>query len=101
VEQWLPRSAFRRLNPVTDAGRFGNAGRNIARGPGLTNLDLSLLKTFALTERLKLQFRVEVFNVANHANFAVPVSDLNSPNFGRILEAGPSRLGQLALKLSF
>jgi hypothetical protein len=101
VEQWLPRSAFRRLNPVTDAGRFGNAGRNIARGPGLANLDLSLLKTFSLTERLQLQFRAEVFNVANHANFAVPVSDLNSTNFGRILEAGPSRLGQLALKLSF
>ena len=101
VEQWLPRSAFRRLNPVTEAGRFGNAGRNIARGPGLGNLDLSLLKTFALTERLRLQFRAEVFNVANHANFAVPVSDLNSANFGRILEAGPSRLGQLALKLSF
>jgi hypothetical protein len=54
-----------------------------------------------LTERLRLQFRAEVFNVANHANFAVPVSDLNSANFGRILEAGPSRLGQLALKLSF
>lgn len=101
VEQWLPRSAFRRLSPVADAGRFGNAGRNIARGPGLANLDLSLLKTFAVTERLRLQFRAEVFNVANHANFAVPVSDLNSVNFGRVLEAGPSRLGQLALKVSF
>lgn len=101
VEQWLPRAAFRRLNPIADAGRFGNAGRNIARGPGLANLDLSLLRSIPLTERLTLQFRAEVFNVANHANFAVPVSDLNSPNFGRILEAGPSRLGQLALKLNF
>ncbi len=57
VEQWLPRSAFRRLSPVGEAGRFGNAGRNIAQGPGLANLDLSLLRTFSLTERLKVQFR--------------------------------------------
>ncbi len=101
VTQWLSRSAFRRLDPVAEAGRFGNAGRNTARGPGFANLDLSLLRQFPLTEHLRLQFRVECFNVANHANFAVPVSDLNSANFGRILEAGPSRLWQLALKLSF
>lgn len=101
VEQWLPRSAFRRLEPVTDAGRFGNAGRNIARGPGLANLDVSLFKTFAVSERTSLQFRAECFNAANHGNFAVPVSDLNSANFGRVLEASSARLFQLALKLVF
>jgi len=101
VTQWLSRSAFRRLDPAADAGRFGNAGRNIARGPGFGNLDLSLTRQFALGERTRLQFRAECFNVANHANFAVPVSDLNSANFGRILEAGPARLWQLALKLNF
>jgi hypothetical protein len=42
VEQWLSRGAFRRLDPVLEAGRFGNAGRNIARGPGMANLDVSL-----------------------------------------------------------
>jgi len=99
--EWLSRSAFRRLDPAADAGRFGNAGRNIARGPGFGNLDLSLTRQFALGERTRLQFRAECFNVANHANFAVPVSDLNSANFGRILEAGPARLWQLALKLNF
>ena len=101
VEQWLSRSAFHRLDPATEAGRFGNAGRNIARGPGFGNLDLSLLKLFSLGERVSLQFRVECFNLANHANFAVPVSDLNSANFGRVLESGPSRLFQLALKFRF
>lgn len=101
VDQWLSRSAFRRLNPVTEAGRFGNAGRNIARGPGMTNLDLSLFKAFPIHERVRMQFRVEGFNVLNHANFSVPVSDLNSANFGRILEAGPARLFQLALKFTF
>lgn len=101
VESWLPRSAFRRLNPQTEAGSFGNAGRNIARGPGLVNFDASLFKSFQLRERLTLQFRAESFNIANHANFAVPISDLNSANFGRIVEASPSRLMQFGLKLLF
>ncbi len=101
VEQWLSRSAFRRLNPVADAGRFGNAGRNIARGPNMANMDFSLIKVFAMRERMALQFRAECFNVMNHANFLVPVSDLNSANFGRILEAGSPRLFQMALKATF
>jgi hypothetical protein len=101
VEQWLPRTAFRRLDPATEAGRFGNAGRNIARGPGLANVDLSLLKSFRVAETARLQFRAECFNAANHANFAIPVTDLASPSFGRILESGPPRLFQLGLKLLF
>jgi hypothetical protein len=101
MEQWVTRSAFRRLDPASDAGQFGSAGRNIVRGPGFANVDLSLRKSFPLTDRARLQFRTECFNVGNHANFLVPVSDLNSANFGRILEAGPSRLFQLALKLVF
>jgi hypothetical protein len=84
-----------------EAGRFGNAGRNVARGPAFVNLDLSLMKNFVLSERVRLQFRAEAFNVANHANFGLPVADLASPNFGRILSASPARLMQFALKLVF
>ncbi|MCB1018863.1 MAG: TonB-dependent receptor [Acidobacteria bacterium] len=101
VEQWISPQAFRRLNPLTDAGKFGNAGRNIARGPGMGNLDIALIKDFAFSERTRLQFRAECFNLTNHANFALPVNDLASPSFGRILEAGPSRLIQFGLKLFF
>ena len=101
VEQWVSRSAFRRLDPLTEAGKFGNAGRNIVRGPGFANVDLSLLKNFTLAENRQLQFRVECFNFANHANFALPVTDLASPSFGRIIEAGPSRLLQFGLKFLF
>lgn len=101
VEQWLSRSAFRRLNPVTEAGTFGNAGRNIARGDGIFGLDLSLLKNFALSHTRRVQFRAECFNLANHANFGLPVTDLASPSFGRILEAAPPRLMQLGLKFLF
>lgn len=101
VEQWLTRSAFRRLTPGVEAGRFGNAGRNIARGPAFANVDLSLLKSFAVRESMRLQFRAEAFNLANHPNFGLPVADLASPNFGRILAASPARLMQLALKFIY
>jgi hypothetical protein len=100
-ELWISPSAFRRLDPATEAGQFGNAGRNVARGPAYGTLDVGLAKTFHLSESTHLQFRAESFNVTNHPNFALPVNDLASPNFGRILESGAPRLIQFALKLLF
>jgi hypothetical protein len=100
-DQWVSRSAFARLNPTARAGQFGSEGRNAVRGPGSANVDLSLLKTFSLTERARLQFRAECFNVANHANFGLPENDIASQNFGRVLQSGPPRLIQFGLKLSF
>ena len=97
----MSRAPFRRLVAATEAGRFGNAGRNIARGPGFVNLDASLLKDFRVSESARFQFRAEVFNLANHANFGLPISDLASPNFGRILTASQARLMQFALKFIF
>jgi hypothetical protein len=96
-----PRSAFQRLDPITQAGQFGSEGRNAVRGPGNSNIDLSAVKMFRISERLRLQFRAECFNVANHANFAVPDNDIASPNFGRALAAAAPRLFQLGLKLAF
>lgn len=101
VQAWLSRSSFRRLTPGVEAGKFGNAGRNIARAPSFANVDISLLKNFQLRETMRLQFRAEAFNIANHPNFGLPIADLASPNFGRILSASPARLVQLALKLIF
>jgi hypothetical protein len=101
VDAWLSRSAFQRLDPLTQAGQFGNAGRNIARGPAYTNVDVAIVRTFTLRGDVRLQVRAESFNVANHPNFGLPVADLNSPNFGRILSAGPPRLLQFALKVIF
>jgi hypothetical protein len=101
VEQWVSPGAFRRLDAVTEAGRFGNAGRNIVRGPGQSTLDLSTFKNWQTGETLRWQLRVECFNVLNHANFGVPVNDLVSPNFGRLIEAGPPRVFQAGLKLLF
>ena len=101
VDQWISRSAFQRLDPLTQAGQFGDAPRNLARAAGYVSLDVSLVRTFALTGGVRLQFRAESFNATNHVNLGLPVADLNSANFGRILSAGPPRLMQFALKLMF
>jgi len=64
--------------PVT-AVRFGNSGRNILRGPGVVDLDASLFRDFRLTERFKLQFRAEAFNVSNTPAFNNPGATASSP----------------------
>ncbi len=80
---------------------FGNASRSLLTGPGLANLNLSLLKNFKFFENWNLQFRLEAFNSLNHANFEEPGSALGSPNFGVISVAQAARSMQLGLKLTF
>jgi Carboxypeptidase regulatory-like domain len=53
-------------------GTYGNVGRDALIGPGVAELDLSVLKTTAVSERMKLQFRAELFNLLNHTNFSTP-----------------------------
>jgi hypothetical protein len=101
ADQWVTRAPFRQLNPATQAGQFGNEGRNAVRGPGVEDVDFSLFKDFRIDEVRKVQFRAECFNLLNHANFGLPENDLESPAFGQILQAGPPRLLQLALKFLF
>jgi hypothetical protein len=72
------------------------------RGPGQWNLDFSLFKDIHLTERFKLQFRSEFFNLFNHANFSDPTTSLDSPNFGVIRGTTVNaRLVQFALRFAF
>lgn len=87
--QWLLRSAFTAPTPFT----FGNAGRNILTGPGLTSWDFALTRSFQFGETRALEFRTEVYNLLNHANFDIPVRDLASPNFGQILSTLPPLAG--------
>lgn len=79
----------------------GNMGRNVLRGPGINNWDLSFRKETKLTETTSLEFRGEMFNAFNHAQFLNP--DLNgfSPTFGQVTTARPPRLVQFALKFIF
>jgi hypothetical protein len=91
---------------ATVVGVFGNAGRNILRGPGLNNFDLGVSRFFRITERQQIQFRAEVFNLANKANFFFPVQSLANAAAGTIQRAantgaGAQRQIQFALKYLF
>lgn len=68
--QWFNPAAF--LAPPANSGFYGNAGRDIVPGPGLGTWDFSVLKTTAIRERLQLQFRAEIFNLLDRANFNTP-----------------------------
>ncbi len=101
--QWFNPNAF--ILPA--AGTFGNLGRGTFVGPGLADLDMSLFKTTALSEKTSLQFRAEFFNVLNHANFNSPnttvfSSGAISASAGLITATSTtSRQIQLSLKLIF
>jgi hypothetical protein len=90
------------------AGQIGTSGRNSFRGPGFFNVDLSLVKRIAITERWKLNYRAELYNAFNHANFANPGTSIVTPaSFGRISATNNTssgtgaRVAQMALRLEF
>jgi len=89
----------------SDPGRFsfGNSGRGMVYGPGQWNVDFSAFKNIPITERFRLQFRTEFFNLFNHANFVNPNTDVTNPGaFGTIRDTSVNaRLVQFALKLMF
>ncbi len=93
--RWFDTEAFR----APSVGGFGNAGRNILEGPGLGVGNVSLVKETPLADNLRLQFRIEAFNVLNGTNYDLPGIFLGSPDFGRILSAGQPRRVQFGLKL--
>ena len=103
------------LSPLSCFNLRGNAGRNILIGPGLTNLDFSVFKNNYIkrvSERFNIQFRLEIFNLLNHANFAPPTTPDNTTIFdgtgaptgvAGVLSrtSSPERQIQLALKIIF
>ena len=80
VRRWFDATAFARPTP----GRFGNSGTNVLEGPGLHKHDLTLAKTFPITERLRFTFMAVAQNVANHPIFSNPASNINATNAGVI-----------------
>jgi hypothetical protein len=96
--------------PNTTEGTFGDAGRNIIRGPGLQNWDLSFIKQFPVREQMRFEFRAELFNIWNHPNLTftdVTTTDENfstergTSQFGFPTASLPPRLIQFALKFYF
>jgi hypothetical protein len=96
-KRWFDTEAF----SLPAAYTFGSAGRNTVFAPGFKNFDFSLIKNTSLTERARLEFRAEFFNIFNITNFDIPNRFAFTSNFGRIFGAQSSRQIQFALKLSF
>ncbi len=100
IDGWFNPLAF------ADAPQFafGNVGRFLPDnlGPGLQNWDISILKDFRFSERMRLQFRSEFFNAFNNVNFANPAgTTFGQPNFGVINGAERARIIQFGLKLYY
>jgi hypothetical protein len=105
VQHWLNAADFTLPAP----GTWGNCGRNLARAPGIWQMDTALQKRVPLSERVGLNFRAEVFNVFNRAQYGSPILSLPSGNFGLITStfnssptgAGTPRDIQMMLRLDF
>ena len=97
IDHWFDTSAFK----VQPQYTYGNSGRNILTGPGMRNLDLSLAKSVSISERFRLQFRAESFNLTNTPAFARPGANLNGLGVGTITSADDPRRIQFGLKLVF
>jgi hypothetical protein len=102
-ERWFDTAAFVRQ----PAGTFGSAGRNILFADGAESLDLAVVKHSHFgdpTTNKEIEFRVEVFNLANHPQFGPPDLDFSSPTFGRVFSTArgsAERQIQFGLKVDF
>ncbi len=97
ARRWFNPQAF--VNP--SAGTFGALGRNAITGPGTNNWDVSLQKIFAVNERIRAEFRAEVYNTPHHFSFFGVASTVGASNFGQITSANDPRTLQLGLRVSF
>ena len=96
--QWISPAAF----AAPPAYTFGDAGRNSVYGPPLQTLDLAIVRSFHISEKLIFQFRGEAFNTLNKVNLGTPNRFVNTPQFGTItMPMTPGRQIQLGARLSF
>jgi hypothetical protein len=98
VDEWFNKAAFE----LVPSGTFGNAGRNIVRGPGWVTFDMSVQRRIDLTGRLNATLRWDVFNLFDRANFGLPERNIASATAGVISTlAGDPRVMQFSLRLAF
>lgn len=97
VQRWFNTAAF----AAPAYGYYGNAGRNILRGPGMVKWDVSLLKSFRVRESLAFQLRGEAYNVLNRTNLSGVSAALGSANYGQVTSARDPRSIQIGLKMEF
>ena len=99
VAQWFNPAAF----TAVPSGTFGNAGRNILRGPGWVTFDMSVQRRILFNSRASVTLRADVFNVFNRANFGLPASNIAAPATVGVISslAGDPRVAQLSLRFGF
>jgi hypothetical protein len=98
IQQWFNTAAFSR----PDAFTYGNAGRNIIRGPGIFSTDLSVIRNVFFGGGRSLQLRLEAFNAFNQPIWGDPDTNMSSATYGRInTTRSPMRELQLGVKFSF
>ncbi len=98
IDKWFNTTAYADVAP----GTFGDLSRSTILNPGAWNVDMALSRSFNITERQSIAFRVEAYNLFNHTRFGAPGTTLNSPNtFGVITSAGDPRIMQMAVKYTF
>ncbi len=98
ISQFFNTAAF----AVPPQFTFGDEGIGSVTGPGLTNVELSIVKNTSISERMKLQFRAEAFNAANHLLMGPPNTTFGTPLFGQVTSTLlDNREVQFALKLIF
>ena len=90
-------------NSTVPAGTIGNAPRSICCGPGINNTDMSISKQTRIRERVQMEFRADIFNVWNHAQFYSVDGNISNfgGTFGQPLHIRDPRLTQFALKFRF
>jgi Carboxypeptidase regulatory-like domain len=97
-QEWFNTAAFQ----IPPQYTWGDAGRNILRGPGLATVDFSLRRRFVLREGVNLTAEAQAFNMLNRANFNLPDAFADQPlTFGKIFSAQDPRQIQFALRLAF
>lgn len=102
--QYLNKAAFVPVpkSPVSGATiRAGNLGQGAIRAPGSVNIDFALGKNFQITERVKFQFRADMFNAFNHTSFTGISTNIEAANFGRFTSTAGARQIQMNARLSF
>jgi hypothetical protein len=98
IQRWFNTNAY----VMQPAGTWGNVGRNTVTGPGITNVDASIIRNFRINDSKTVQFRLEAFNAFNHPIWDDPNTSLTSPNYGTITNTRkPMRELQLGLKFVF
>jgi hypothetical protein len=104
-QEWINSAAF----STPASGTFGNLGRNAFRAPGISEVEVGLSKDVAVTERMNVRFRADVFNLLNRAQFGAPNADVSQNTFGVITSTisnyatgrGTPREFQLSMKVWF